>query len=94
MPVERLLALVTASYGVVMAVSPLLQIRRMRVSRSSDDVSVGYFMVLNGGFVLWVAYGWTRSDPVLVVPNTVALAVGLTTVAVALRLRKPPGATP
>lgn len=82
------LGVVTAAWAGVMALSPLLQIRTMLRERSSRSVSVGYFGVLCAGFCLWVAYGLTRHDPVLVLPNGAALVVGVTTIAIALSLRR------
>jgi MtN3 and saliva related transmembrane protein len=82
------LGITAALWGVVMAIAPILQIRRMIVRRSSEDLSLGYFAVLLPGFALWVAYGWARADWPLVVPNALALTVGLGTVAVGLRLRR------
>jgi MtN3 and saliva related transmembrane protein len=82
------LAFAAASYGVVMAVSPVLQIRRMRERRSSADVSIGYLAILLPGFALWIGYGFTTRDVPLVVPNCVAFAVGATAVGYALRLRR------
>ena len=81
------LAVVAACWGVLMAVSPVLQIARMRQRGSSDDVSIGYLAVLVPGFVLWLGYGLASSNLALVVPNAVAATVGLVTLAVALRLR-------
>lgn len=40
-----------------MALSPLLQIRRIVIRQSSADVSLAYLIVLQLGFGLWVAYG-------------------------------------
>lgn len=88
MDVTDVLAVVAASWGVAMAVSPVLQIRRMLKTRSAEDVSLGYFGILLPGFALWIAYGIARGDLALVVPNTVAMVVTLTTVAIALRLRR------
>jgi uncharacterized protein with PQ loop repeat len=82
------LALLAASWGVLMALSPLLQIRRMLETRSSDDVSVSYFMVLLVGFVLWVAYGFSLGNAALIVPNFFAFTIGVTTIVVALRFRR------
>jgi MtN3 and saliva related transmembrane protein len=77
-----------AGYGVLMAVSPMLQIRRMFETRSSSDVSLGYLGVLEVGFALWFAYGISIGNWALVVPNSVAFTVGLATILVALRLRR------
>lgn len=74
-----------------MGISPLLQIRQMLRLRSSRDVSLGYFAVLLVGFGLWISYGIAARNPALIVPNTVALLIGITTIAIALRLRKPAG---
>jgi MtN3 and saliva related transmembrane protein len=81
------LAVAAAAWGVAMAVSPLLQIRRIRRRCSSSDVSLGAYAVLIVGFVLWIAYGLALGNPALIVPNSVALGVAAMTVAVALRYR-------
>jgi uncharacterized protein with PQ loop repeat len=83
---------VAAAYGVLMAISPLLQIRRMLQTRSSADVSIGYLAVIEVGFGLWVAYGLSLPNLALAIPNAVALVVGLITIVIALRLRGVPSA--
>ena len=83
-----LLAVVAASYGVLMAVSPALQIRRMLERRSSGDVSIGYLAVLEAGFLIWLVYGLALPNLAIVVPNSVAFSVGLATIVVALRFRR------
>ena len=83
---SAVLAVAASAWGVLMAVAPLLQVRRMLARHSSDDVSVGYLAVLLPGFALWVAYGIASGDLALVVPNVVAFLVGAATVVVAVRL--------
>jgi MtN3 and saliva related transmembrane protein len=85
--VSDTLAVLAATWGVVMAISPALQIRRILQRQSSDDVSIGYLGVLLFGFCLWIAYGFSINNAALIVPNLVALAVGLVTVVVARRYR-------
>jgi MtN3 and saliva related transmembrane protein len=82
------IGVLAAFWGTVMAVAPGLQIRRMMIRRSSEDLSLGYFGVLLPGFALWMGYGWIRADWALVVPNTIAIIVALATVAVGLLLRR------
>jgi uncharacterized protein with PQ loop repeat len=84
---QTMLAWVAATWGVAMAASPILQIRRIVKRGSSHDVSLGAFCVLIFGFVLWIAYGVSLSNFALIVPNSVALAVALTAVAFVLRYR-------
>ena len=81
------LAVAAASWAVLMALAPLLQIRAIVARRSSRGVSIGYFVVLLVGFALWVAYGVARNDVALVVPNSLACLTGLATILVALRFR-------
>ncbi|MEO8250851.1 MAG: SemiSWEET family transporter [Chloroflexota bacterium] len=81
------LGITAATYGVLMAVSPLLQIRRMYQTRSLADVSLGYLWVIEIGFGLWIAYGLSLPNFAIVLPNGVALAVGLGTILVARHFR-------
>ena len=82
-----ILAVAAATWGVAMAVSPLLQIRAIRQHRSSQGVSVAYQQVLLVGFLLWLAYGIALGNPALIVPNTVAAVVSAATIVVSLRYR-------
>src|SRR5262245_62382561 len=93
---ETVLASTAAAWGILMAISPGLQIRKMLLHRSSREVSIAYFWVLLVGFTLWVAYGATIENWYLLVPNAVAFTVCATTTAVALRYRlrpEPAGST-
>jgi uncharacterized protein with PQ loop repeat len=83
------LGITAATYGVLMAISPLLQIRRMLERRSSADVSLGYLWVVEIGFGLWIAYGISLPNLAIVIPNSVALTVGLATILVARHFRVP-----
>ena len=81
------LAVTAATWGIFMALAPVLQIRRILRLRSSRDVSLGYLGVVTVGFVLWIAYGLALENAALIVPNTIALGVGTATIVVALRYR-------
>jgi MtN3 and saliva related transmembrane protein len=85
--VSTALGITTASWAVVMALSPVLQIREILRRRSSQGISIGYFGVLLVGFGLWVSYGIASCDLALVVPNCVAFLVMGCTIAVALNQR-------
>lgn len=87
---KTILAATASSWAVLMGVAPVLQIRSMLREQSSRQVSVGYFTILLIGFLLWIGYGAASGILALVVPNTVALLVGVTVVVVALRLRRRP----
>jgi MtN3 and saliva related transmembrane protein len=87
----EMLGIGAAAWGALMALSPILQIRRIIIRRSSADVSLAYLSVLQLGFGLWVAYGLALGNPVLVVPNTMASVVGAATIMVSWRYRQAHG---
>jgi MtN3 and saliva related transmembrane protein len=82
------LGVAAAAWGVLMAISPLLQIRRILERRSSADVSIAYLTVLQIGFMLWIGYGLALGNLAIVVPNSVAFLVGVATILIALRFRR------
>jgi MtN3 and saliva related transmembrane protein len=86
--VSTALGVAAATWGFMMALSPLLQVREIRRRGSSEGVSVGYFGVLEVGFALWAAYGLASGDVPLVVPNVVALIVTAFTIIVVLGRRR------
>jgi MtN3 and saliva related transmembrane protein len=81
------LAVAAATWAVLMALAPVLQIRAIVWRRSSQGVSVGYFAILLVGFALWVAYGVASDTIALVIPNAVASLTAAATVLVAIRYR-------
>jgi MtN3 and saliva related transmembrane protein len=83
-----LLALAASTWGIAMALSPVLQIRTMIARRSSGGISLAYLAVLNVGFALWLVYAVALGNVALAVPNAVAFLVGTVTLAVAVRLRR------
>jgi len=92
--VADVLGICAGGWGVVMAIAPALQIRRMLRTRAAGDVSLGFFAVLLPGYVLWVAYGFSRGDLALMVPNAVAFCVAVATMLVARHFRRNPGDQP
>ena len=81
------LAIAAATWGVAMALSPLLQIRAILAERSSRGVSSSYQWVLVVGFCLWFAYGVALGNWAIIVPNVIAATVSLTTIVVTTRFR-------
>jgi MtN3 and saliva related transmembrane protein len=71
------LAVTAATWGMMMGLAPLLQIRRMVQRRSSADVSLAYLAVLEVGFFLWASYGAAIQNWAIIASNIVAGSVGL-----------------
>jgi uncharacterized protein with PQ loop repeat len=83
-----ILAVTATIAGLLMAVSPILQVRRMSRTRSSNDVSLLYLTMLCGGFIAWLAYGYALGNAAMIIANTASLVFMTFTIIVALRYRR------
>ncbi len=82
------LAVIATLAGFMMALSPTLQIRRIRHTRSSRDVSLLYLSLLDLGFVAWISYGWSIGNWALILSNTASLTFMTVTIMIALWFRR------
>jgi uncharacterized protein with PQ loop repeat len=80
--------LLATCYGVAMSLAPLLQAQKMKRRRSSADFSLPYMTVLLVGFLIYLIYGISIGNRVLVVTNTVSVIATAMTVLVAASLRR------
>ena len=83
------LAFSAATWGIAMAVSPVLQIRKIVHHRSSRGISLAYMTVLFVGFLLWLAYGIALENWAMILPNIVAVIVIVATMVITVRYRRP-----
>jgi len=83
----QLLGAVAAVYGVLTALTTLLQTRQMLARRSSCEVSAPFLASYAGGYGIWLVYGLSTGSIPLIVVDTVGLLCGALTLAVALSLR-------
>ena len=91
MTTPEILAIAATVAGVLMAAAPFLQVRRMFHTRSSRDVSLLYLTLLEGGFVLWLAYGWSIGNAAMIITNIASLSFMSMTILVALAFRRGKG---
>jgi uncharacterized protein with PQ loop repeat len=87
----EILAIAATIAGVFMAAAPFLQIRRMLHTRSSRDVSLLYLSLLEVGFVLWLAYGWSIGNAALILSNLASISFMTVTILFALAFRRGKG---
>ncbi len=73
-------------YGVLMSLAPLLQARKMWLRRSSKDISILYLVVLLVGFSLYLAYGVSISNRLLIITNSVSIVATASTLLLAAAL--------
>jgi uncharacterized protein with PQ loop repeat len=87
--VIEVLAVLTAVWGIVFALAPLAQLRRVVQQGSSRQVSRAYFGALLVNSVLWLGYGAGIGNVPIMVANTAALVTTLVTLVVLHRYRNP-----
>ena len=77
-----------STWGIVMALAPVLQMVRMVRRRSAEDISLGYFGLLVPGFVLWAGYGLIIGDLFVAIPNMVAMVTALCVIFLTIWIRR------
>ncbi len=88
MTLASLVGPIAAASGVCMALSPLLQARRVRALGDSSEVSAGVFQTMRTNAAIWLTYGIATGDVVIVVPNVCALVTTTATLATIKRFRR------
>ena len=83
----HLLGTAAMAYGVIAALTALLQVRQMISRHASCDVSARFFSAYAGGYLIWLLYGLTVGSLPLIVVDTVGLVCGGLALTVVLALR-------
>lgn len=87
MTLTRLLDTAATTYGVLAALTALLQTQQMLARRASCEVSARFLASYAGGYAIWLTYGLTTGSVPLIVVDTVGLLCGGLTLTIALPLR-------
>jgi uncharacterized protein with PQ loop repeat len=84
---SQLLGTAATVYGVLAALTVLMQARQMLTRHDSCEVSVRFLASYAGGYVIWLLYGLSIGNAPLIVTDAVGLLCAGLTLAVALSLR-------
>ena|ERR1700758_1801301 len=84
---SHVMAGILMGYGIAGALSVLLQARQMLARGDSRDVSTRFLGAYVGGYAVWLLYGLSLSSVPIILVDSVGLACGAVTLAVALMLR-------
>jgi uncharacterized protein with PQ loop repeat len=85
--IAQLMGTAATAYGVIAALTVLLQARQMLARRASCEVSGRFLASYAGGYGIWLLYGLSVGSMPLIVVDAVGLLCGGLTLAVALSLR-------
>jgi uncharacterized protein with PQ loop repeat len=83
----QLLGTAATAYGVLAALTALLQARQMLARGTSCEVSGRFFASYAGGYAIWLVYGLSTGNLPLITVDAVGLLCAGLTLAVALSLR-------
>src|SRR5262245_37018741 len=84
---EQFFGAAATAYGVLAALTTLLQARQMLARGTSCEVSGRFFASQAGGYAIWLLHGLSTGNLALITVDTVGLLCGGLTLAVALSLR-------
>jgi MtN3 and saliva related transmembrane protein len=56
-------------------VSYIPQLKKIWDTGETEDISLTMFLILAGGIALWIVYGVMRGDTVIILANSVSLAL-------------------
>ena len=76
----EILALIATIYGSLMSFSYIFQIHKMWKRKSSADVSIATYLILLGGFIIWVFYGISINAFPIIITNVVATIAGVSVI--------------
>ena len=85
--ISQLIGTAATAYGVVAALSVLLQARQMLARRASCEVSGRFFASYAGGYAMWLLYGLSVNNVPLIIVDAVGLLCAAVTLGVVLSLR-------
>lgn len=85
---QSILAVAATSWGLLMSLAPLLQVRVILQQRDSSGVSIAWVTVLLAGFILWLCYGAAIGNLPLILTNVISCAACTVTLTVVLWFRK------
>ena len=85
MAVESWVSLIGSVAGISTTSAFLPQVIRAWRTRSTQDISLGMFLLTAFGLVLWLVYGLVRGDWPLIIADAVSLIFAMTILGLKLR---------
>jgi len=73
--------------GICTACSLLPQIFKTLKEKKAEDVSLAMLLVLQAGLILWIVYGFKRTDIPIIATNCFSLLVNITMVVLRIKYK-------
>ncbi|MGN6416378.1 MAG: SemiSWEET family sugar transporter [Pseudobacter sp.] len=84
MEMEQIIGIVAS---ICTGVSLLPQLIKIIKEKKADHLSLGMMMVLLGGYILWITYGFFKSDLIIIISNIVSLLLNIATIVMSLKYK-------
>jgi MtN3 and saliva related transmembrane protein len=74
--------------SVCTAIAAIPQLVKLLKEKKADNISLGMLLILISGLGLWVAYGWLKSDWIIIISNSISLLLNTSVFILAVRFKK------
>lgn len=71
--------------GLLTALAYLPQLKKIWITKSTEDISLRMMSVLAAGLALWIVYGIARNEVPIIIANGVSLTLALAIIGLKLR---------
>ena len=83
-----LIDILAGSAGIAMALSPLLQARRVWQHQNAEAVSIPFLLVLSFGACVWLAYGIVHDSLPIILANGCNIVTTLSCIGISTYIRR------
>jgi len=70
------------------AIAAMPQLLKLLKEKKADDISLIMLLTLISGLGLWVAYGFMKSDWIIIISNSLSLLLNATVLILTIRFKK------
>ena len=83
--IENIIGIAASACTAIAAIPQLLKLLK---EKKADNISLGMLLTLISGLGLWVAYGWSKSDWIIIISNSISLLLNTSVLILAVRYKK------
>jgi MtN3 and saliva related transmembrane protein len=76
------------SAGVFTAASMLPQLIKIIKEKKADDISLPMLFILFSGLILWIWYGFMKTDRAIIITNIFSLLINILTLAFSIKYKR------
>ena len=88
MPLINIENIIGIAASVCTAIATIPQLLKLLKEKKAENISMGMLLTLIIGLSLWVAYGWLKSDWIIIISNSISLLLNISVFILAVRFKK------